>query len=66
MAAGNRNNNNSVPFLFGINSANNRAITKFIIKRIQFFLNELFTDNALGDFKKNEPKESTIINIDVQ
>lgn len=49
--AGNTIKSNSVPSFLSINAAIISAILKFIIKRIQFFLKELFTENAFGDFK---------------
>ncbi|TXD50146.1 tRNA (guanine-N7)-methyltransferase [Polaribacter sp. IC073] len=66
IAEGNRKNNNSVPFLLGTKNANNSVITRFIIKRIQLFLNELFTDKVFGDFKNIEITENITINIDIQ
>lgn len=65
-AAGKSRNNNSDPFLFGINSANSKANPKFIINRIQFFLKELFTENAFGDFKNNDISERIIIATAIQ
>ena len=66
IAAGNNKNNNSVLFLFGTSKAKVKATSKFIIKRIQLFLNELFTENAFGDFKNIAITESVRINIVIQ
>ena len=66
VAAGNNKNNNSVLFLFGISKAKAKATSKFIIKRIQLFLNEFFTENAFGDFKNIAITESARINAIIQ
>ena len=66
IAPGNNKNNNSVLFLFGISNAKAKATSKFIIKRIQLFLNELFTENAFGDFKNIAITESVRINTVIQ
>ena len=66
IAEGNNKNNNSVLFLFGANKAKVKATSKFIIKRIQLFLNELFTENAFGDFKNIAITESARINAVIQ
>nr|WP_299671578.1 tRNA (guanine-N7)-methyltransferase [uncultured Polaribacter sp.] len=65
-AVGNSKNKSSVPFLFGINKEKNTATMKWIIKRIQLFLNELFTENAFGDFKKMDITESAKMSPTIQ
>ncbi len=66
IAAGNNKNNNSVLFLFGTSKAKVKATSKFIIKRIQLFLNEFFTENAFGDFKNIAITENPRINVITQ
>ena len=66
IAAGNNKNSNSVLSLFGASRAKVKATSKFIIKRIQLFLNEFFTENAFGDFKNIAITENPRINVITQ
>ena len=66
IAAGNNKNSNSVLSLFGASRAKVKETSKFIIKRIQLFLNEFFTENAFGDFKNIAITESARINAIIQ
>jgi hypothetical protein len=65
IAAGNSESKNSVSFLIGIKKAKSNATSKFMIRRIQLFLNELFTENALGDFKNIAVVESVRISTSI-
>jgi hypothetical protein len=64
--AGKRINNSSIPFFFGINSAKNNAIDRFIINKIQLFLKALLMEKVFGDFKNRDTTEIKVINTDAQ